>query len=54
MEEKLINEFEWFIVFKLEDNKEDFLGSLFYKQFKDHEVVQRAFSEFERIMQLKK
>lgn len=51
---KLIKQLEWFIVFYLKNKKEEFLESEFYKEFKDHEVVQRAFSEYERQMELKK
>lgn len=51
---KLIKRLEWFIVFYLENKKEEFLDSEFYKEFKDHEVVQRAFSEYERQMELRK
>lgn len=54
LEEKLINELEWFIVLHLEINKEEFLGTPFYQQFKDHEVVKRAFLEYERKMELNK
>lgn len=52
LEDKLINELEWFIVFKLVHNKEEFMESSFYKKFKDHKVVQRALSEHERKMEL--
>jgi hypothetical protein len=52
LETKLINELEWFIVFRLEHNREEFLESLFYTQFKDHGVVKRAFLEYERRKQL--
>ncbi|MEX0719058.1 MAG: hypothetical protein WD509_02690 [Candidatus Paceibacterota bacterium] len=49
LDEKLISELEWLIVISLEFNKEVFLGSEFYKQFKDHKVVQSAFLEYERV-----
>lgn len=48
LDEKLINKLEWFIVFKLENQKEKFLRSLFYERFKDHDSVKRAISEYER------
>lgn len=54
LESKLINELEWFIVFELEHDKQKFLGSTFYQQFKYHEVVQRALLEYERKMELKR
>ena len=54
LETKLINELEWFIVFTLEHNRDEFLESQFYRQFKDHKVVKRALLEYERKMEIKK
>lgn len=48
LEEKLINRLEWFILFYLENKKEEFLGSSFYRKFKGHEVVKKAEMEYER------
>src|SRR6056297_3374542 len=51
---KLINELEWFIVIELEHNREEFIRSPFYQKFKDHEVVKRAYSEYKRLMELRR
>ena len=53
LEEKLINRFEWFILFYLENKKEQLLQSSFYRRFKEHEVVKEAEMEYERRMELK-
>ena len=53
LDEKLMNQLEWLIIFYLENRREEFLGSEFYLMFKNHEVVQRAEMEFERRMGLK-
>lgn len=50
---KLLQKLEWFIVFYLENDYKKFTNSKFYKKFKDHEVVRRAYSECERRMELK-
>ena len=52
LDEKLMNQLEWFILFYLENRREEFLGLEFYERFKDHEVVQRAEMEYERRMEL--
>ena len=52
LETKLINELEWFIVFTLEHNRDEFLESPFYQRFKDHRVVKRALLEHQRRKQL--
>ncbi len=54
LDEKLINQLEWLIVFYLENRREEFLGSEFYKRFQGHEVVKRAYLEYERIIKIKK
>ena len=46
LEEKLIDELQWNIIWQLENNKPDFLESDFYKKFKDHNSVQRAKTEY--------
>jgi hypothetical protein len=48
LDEKLIKQLEWLIVFYLENRKEEFLRSEFYARFKGHEVVRRAEMEYER------
>lgn len=53
LDEKLLNQLEWLIVFYLENRKEEFLGSKFYKRFKEHEVVKRGVMEYERRLNLK-
>lgn len=53
LEEKLIKQLEWFILFYLENKNEEFLQSSFYRRFKDHEVVKKAEMEYERRMELK-
>ena len=52
LDEKLINQLEWLIVFYLENRKEEFLKSEFYERFQDHEVVQKAKIEYERRINL--
>jgi len=52
LEEKLINRFEWFILFYLENKKEEFLQSSFYWRFKEHEVVKKTELEYERRKEL--
>lgn len=54
LDEKLLKQLKWLIIFYLENRRDEFLGSQFYEKFKDHEVIQRAFLEFERKMELKK
>jgi len=51
---KLINELEWFIVIELEHNREEFVETPFYQKFKNHEVVKRAYSEYKRLMELRR
>lgn len=53
LDEKLINQLEWLIVFYLENRRDEFLESEFYRRFKGHEVVKRAYLEYERKMELK-
>jgi hypothetical protein len=48
LDEKLMIQFEWLIIFYLENRGEEFLGSAFYQMFKNHEVVRRAEMEYER------
>jgi len=48
LEEKLINRFEWFILFYLENKKEELLQSPFYRRFKEHKVVKKTELEYER------
>lgn len=43
LDEKLINQLEWLIVFYLENRKVEFFGSEFYERFKGHEVVKREY-----------
>lgn len=50
---KLLRKLEWFIVVYLENDGKAFKESEFYRKFKDHEVVQRDFSEYERGKELK-
>ena len=52
LDEKLMIQLEWFIIFYLENRREEFLGSAFYQKFKNHEVVQRAEMEYERRLKL--
>lgn len=52
LDEKLINQLEWLIVFYLENRKEEFFGSEFYERFKGHAVVKRGVMEYERKQQL--
>lgn len=52
LDEKLMIQLEWFIIFYLENRREEFLGSAFYQKFKNHEVVQRAEMEYERKINL--
>lgn len=52
LDEKLMNELEWLIVFYLENRKEEFLSSKFYVRFKEHKVVRRAEMEYERKLEL--
>ena len=53
LDKKLMNQLEWFILFYLENRREEFLESEFYERFRDHEVVQRAEMEYERRISLK-
>ena len=48
LDEKLMNQLEWLIIFYLENRREEFLGSEFYKRFRNSEVVQIAEMEYER------
>jgi len=52
LDEKLMNQLEWVILFYLENRREEFLESEFYERFRDHEVVQRAEIEYERKINL--
>ena len=54
LDDKLMNQLEWFILFYLENRRDEFLGSEFYERFKDHEVVKRAEMEYERKMEMNK
>jgi len=54
LDQKLLKQLEWFILFYLENRREEFFGSAFYQKFKNHEVVQRAEMEYERIKEIKK
>jgi len=48
LDEKLMIQLEWFILFYLENRRKEFLGSAFYQKFKNHEVVKRAEMEYDR------
>lgn len=48
LDQKLLKQLEWFILFYLENRREEFLRSEFYKRFRNSEVVQRAEMEYER------
>lgn len=50
LDEKLLNQLEWLIVFNLEYRKEEFMKSEFYERFKGYKVVKRAEMEYERMM----
>ena len=50
LDEKLLKKFEWIIVLQLENNRDAFIESGFYKNFGEHETVRRAFSKYERII----
>ncbi len=52
LDQKLLKQLEWFILFYLENRREEFLGSAFYQKFKNHEVVRRAEMENERRKEL--
>jgi hypothetical protein len=54
LEEKLIKHLEWFILFYLENRREYFIESEFYKRFRNHEAVKRAEMELERKMKMEK
>ncbi|MEX1269485.1 MAG: hypothetical protein WEA56_10815 [Balneolaceae bacterium] len=53
LDQKLIKQLEWFIIFNVENNRNAFCESRFYKKFKHHEVVKQAFREYERRMEIK-
>ena len=42
LEEKLMDNLEFFIRLEIELNRDDFLKSEFYKKFKNHKIVSRA------------
>ena len=48
LEQKILEELEWNIIWQLENNKNEFLKSVFYKKFKGHDSVQKAKTEYER------
>ena len=52
LDQKLIKQLEWFILFFLENRREEFLRSEFYKRFRNSEVVQRAEMEYKRRKEL--
>ena len=54
LELKLFQRLEWFIVFNLENAETSFIETVFWNQFKNHTIVQRAHQEYERKMELKR
>jgi hypothetical protein len=54
LEQKLFQRLEWFIVFNLENGEASFKQTVFWKQFKNHAIVERAHQEYERKMELKR
>jgi hypothetical protein len=46
LEEKLMAELEIKIRWALEDDKEEFLKSRFYRRFQDHDIVARAVNDY--------
>jgi len=47
LEEKLMNNLEFFIRLEIEHSRDEFLKSEFYKKFKDHKIVARAKRDYE-------
>jgi len=47
LEEKMMENLEFFIRIEIEDSREDFLKSEFYKKFKNHKIVARAKRDYD-------
>ena len=47
LEEKMMENLEFFIRIEIEESREDFLKSKFYRKFKNHKIVARAKRDYD-------